>query len=152
MRQHDVGDDVGHGRLTTPNLHFLFRKRLTGKPTRANPHTQNTFSESTRPSAFSESCQQIRQSARQLAIQPTHQPPSASEHETRRREARAALPPRRSGVLGVAMRTRVTVALLVYCGMGVTSEVHHRQSRPHAGWVDGWTKGCTRCRAPPSLG
>ena len=54
MRQHDVGDDVGHGRLTTPNLHFLLRKRLTGKPTRANPHTQNTFSESTRPSAFSE--------------------------------------------------------------------------------------------------
>ena len=41
-----MGDDVGHGRLTTPNLHFLFRKRLTGKPTRANPHTQNTFSES----------------------------------------------------------------------------------------------------------
>ena len=40
MRQHDVGDDVGHGRLTTPNLYFLFRKRLAGKPPRANPHTQ----------------------------------------------------------------------------------------------------------------
>ena len=152
MRQHDVGDDVGHGRLTTPNLHFLFRKRLTGKSPRANPHTQNTFSKRTQLSALQSSLQPCQPSVPQPTIQPTHQPPSASEHETRRREARAALPPRRSGVLGVAMRTRVTVALLVYCGMGVTSEVHHRQSRPHAGWADGWAKGCTRCRAPPSLG
>ena len=65
MRQHDVGDDVGHGRLTTPNLHFLFRKRLTGKPTRANPHTQNTFSKRTQLSALQSSLQPCQPSVHQ---------------------------------------------------------------------------------------